>query len=161
MLTSAAIGIVLCLWFGWGFLRFTTFETFGLGRFGLWVVRLGFVLSIWSLYSGYKTYKVFWPGAAASDAGLKTTLQSYRQQLEKRRNYSRNIWLKSGLIFCFIGIAMVVMPMVTKDITAPLRLLASVGPVLGLLILMVGDFHPVENTKAAKAPTRDRSTARV
>jgi hypothetical protein len=151
VLFSAAIAILLFLWFGWGFLSFQKFQTFSLGPFGTWIMRLGFgVLSLWSLYSGYKTYKVFWPNPRASDADLKTTLQSIRQQLERRRDYSQNIWLRSGLIFCFLGIAMVVMPVLVRDIVTPLRLLTNLGPILALLILWLTIFIPQRKRRLRK-----------
>ena len=151
VLFSAAVAIPLFLWFGWGFLSFQKFQTFGLGPFGTWITRLGFgVLSFWSLYSGYQTYKVLWPSPAASDADMKTTLQSYRQQLEKRRDYSQNIWLRSGLIFCFLGMAMVVMPVLVQDIMTPLRLLANLGPILALLILWLAIFIPQRKCRLRK-----------
>jgi hypothetical protein len=148
VLFSAAIAILLFLWFGWGFLSYQKFQTFGLGQFGTWITRLGFgVLSLWSLFVGYKTYKVFWPKATAYDAGLKTTLQSYRQLLERRRDYSQNIWLRSGLIFCFVGIAMVVAPMMVLDISTPLRLLADLSPIFALLILWLAIFIPARRRR--------------
>jgi len=154
VLFSAATAILLFLWFGWGFLSFQKFQTFGLGSFGTWIARLGCgVLSLWGLYSGYKTYKVFWPNPTASDAGLKTTLQSYRQQLERRRDYSQNVWLRSGLIFCFLGIAMVVMPVLVRDIVTPLRLLANLGPILALLILWLAIFIPQRKRRLRKLQT--------
>jgi len=149
---SAAIAILLFLYFGWGFLSFPEkFQTFGLGPFGAWSMRLGFgVLSLWGLFSGYQTYKVLWPGPAASDADLRTTLQSYRQQLEKRCDYSQNIWLRSGLILCFLGIAMVVMPVLVRDILTPLQLLADLGPIFGLLILWLAIFIPLRKRRQRK-----------
>jgi hypothetical protein len=152
VLSSAAIAILLFLFFGWGFLSFPGgFRAFGLGLFGGWTVRLGFgVLSLWSLYSGYKTYKVFWPNGPTSDADLKTTLHSYRQQLEKRRDHSRNIWLRSGLIFCFLGVALVVMPVLVREISTPLRMLANLGPILALLILWLAIFIPTRKRRQRK-----------
>jgi polyferredoxin len=149
---SAAIAILLFLYFGWGFLSFPErFQHFGLGVFGALSMRLGFgVLSLWGLYSGYKTYKVLWPSPTASDAGLKTTLQSYRQQLEKRRDYVKDIWLRSGLIFCFVGIGMVVVPVLVRDITTPPRLLANLGPIFALLILWLAIFIPRRNRRQRK-----------
>jgi hypothetical protein len=152
VLFSTAIAFILFLYFGWGFLSFAEkFQTFGLAPFGAWSMRLGFgVLSLWGLYSGYKTYKVLWPSSAASDADLKTTLQSYRQQLEKRRDYLRNIWLRSGLIFCFLGMAMVVVPMLVRDIISPLRLFANLGPLFALLILWLAIFIPQRKRRQRK-----------
>jgi len=148
---SAAIALLLFLWFGWGFLSFPRIQTFGLGPWGAWSARLGLaMLSLWSLYSGYRTYKVFWPNPATSDADLKSTLQSYRQQLEKRRDYSQNIWLRSGLIFCFAGMAMVVAPMLVRDIEAPLRMLERVGPIFALFILWLAIFIPQRRRRQRK-----------
>jgi polyferredoxin len=152
VLVTAAIAILLFLWFGWGFLSFPEkFQKFGLGPFGSRSVRLGFsVLSLWGLYHGYRTYEVFWPSLASSDADLKTTLQSYRQQLEKRRDYTKEIWLKSGLILCFLGIAMVVMPVLVRDIITPLRMLADLGPIFALLILWLAIFIPQRRRRQRK-----------
>jgi polyferredoxin len=152
VLVTAAIAILLFLWFGWGFLSFPEkFKNFGLGPFGSRSVHLGFgVLSLWGLYHGYRTYKVLWPSLASSDADLKTTLQSYRQQLEKRRDYTKKIWLKSGLIFCFLGIAMVVMPVLVRDIITPLRMLADLGPIFALLILWLAIFIPQRRRRQRK-----------
>lgn len=149
---AAAIGIGLFLWFGWGFLSFPeTFRDFRLGPLGLWTMRLGFgLLSLWALYSGFKAYKIFWPKPAPSDADLKTTLQSYRAELEKRRDYSQNIWLRSGLVVCFVGIAMVVTPVVVRDIATPLQLLLNVGPVFALFILWLAIFIPQRRRRQRK-----------
>jgi hypothetical protein len=152
VLFAAAIAILLFLYFGWDFLRFSErFRTFGLSPFGGWSMRLGFsVLSLWGLYSGYQTYRVLWPSRATSDADLKTTLQSYKQQLKKRRDYSQNIWLRSGLIFCFVGMAMVVTPVLVRDIGTPVRLLASLGPLFALIILWLAIFIPQRKRRQRK-----------
>jgi hypothetical protein len=148
---SAAIALFLFFFFGWGFLSFSKFQSFDLGQFGEWITRLGFgVLSLWSLYSGYKAYKVIWPSPAPSDAELKTTLQSYRQQLEKRYDYSRNIWLRSGLIFCFLGLAMVVMPILIRDLATSPRLLTNVAPIFVLFILWLAIFIPQRKRRQRK-----------
>lgn len=151
VLISAATAILLFLWFGWGFLSFPRNQSSSLGPFGLWSARLGLgLLSLWSLYSGYKSYKVLWPSPAASDADLKTTLQSYRQQLEKRRDYLRTIWLRSGLIVCFLGIALVIVPLLVRDITTPLKMLANLGPLFGLIILWLAIFIPQRKRRQRK-----------
>lgn len=152
VLFSTSIAILLFLYFGWGFLSFShKFQTFGLAPWGSWSMRLGFgVLSLWGLYSGYKTYKVLWPNPAASEADLKTTLQSYKQQLEKRRDYLRNIWLRSGLSFCLLGVAMVVAPVLVRDIIRPLRLLANLGPIFALVILWLAIFIPQRKRRQRK-----------
>ncbi len=152
VLVSAAIALFLFLFFGWAVVSFPArFQTLDLDPAAAWIVRLGFaVLSLWSLYSGFKTYQVFWPGSKPSDADARTTLQFYRQQLEKRRDYSRNIWLRSGLIFCFLGMAMVVMPMLIRDIAKPQQLLMNVGPILALLIVWLAIFIPQRKRRQRK-----------
>jgi len=149
---SVAVAILLFLYFAWAVISFpATFQRFQLGPFASWTARLGFgLLTLWSIYSGYKAYKVLWPHSAASDSDLKTTLQSYKQELEKRRDYSANIWLRSGLIFCFIGIAMVVLPLMMREISTPLRMLANVGPILALLILWLAIFIPQRRRRQRK-----------
>jgi hypothetical protein len=149
--TSATLAILLSLWFGWGFLSFAKVQTFGLTASETSIVRIGFcVLSLWCLYSGFQTYRVLWPSRATPDADLKTTLQSYKHQLEKRRDYLRNIWRRAGLIWCFLGMAMVVMPMLVRDIAAPLRLLANLGPLFALFILWLAIFIPQRRRRQRK-----------
>ncbi|HEV2469937.1 MAG TPA: hypothetical protein VGS78_12140 [Candidatus Sulfotelmatobacter sp.] len=149
---AAALAIALFLWFGWGFLSFPqTFQSFHPGPAGFWTMRLGFgLLSLWALYGGYKAYKILWPTPAASDADPKTTLQSYRHELEKRRDYSQSIWLSSGLIVCFVGIAMVVTPMVVRDIRQPSQLFLSVGPIVAIFILWLAIFIPQRKRRQRK-----------
>jgi hypothetical protein len=152
VLFSAALAGFFFLYFGWGVLSFgKTFQSFHLGPITGWCVRLGFgVLCLWSLYSGYRTYEVFWPSMSVFDTDLKTTLHSYRQQLEKRRDYSQNIWLRAGLIFCFLGIGMVVMPVLVRDIATPLRMLKELGPIFALLILWLAIFIPQRRRRQGK-----------
>lgn len=136
VLLVGSIGIILFFYFGWSFVSFADkFQSFALSPFGAWSMRVGFgLLSLWGLYSGYKTYTIFWPARVAHDDGLKTTLQSYRQQLEKRRDYSQNIWLQSGLIFGFLGMAMIVVPFLIRDFANPSQFLNLV-PLFALFIL--------------------------
>lgn len=105
---------------------------------------------ILGLYGGYKTYKILWPNLAGSDADLKTTLQSYKQELEKRRDYLRNTWVRAGLIFCFLGIALVVGPVLVRDMTTPSRLLADLGPLFSLLIAWLAIFIPTRKRRQRK-----------
>jgi len=95
--------------------------------------RIGLgLLSLWCLYFAYHAYKWLWPGRVATHTTLNTTLESYRSQLKKRRDYSRHIWRRSGLPFCLLGLALIVVPELIKSLAAP-RLLLNVAPVLTLL----------------------------
>jgi len=116
--------------------------------------RMGFgVLICWSLYFAYQTYRWILPGRLVADATLKatlnTTLEAYKAELEKRRDYARNIWRRAGLPFCFSGLAMVIGPGVVHAIERP-PLLMNVLPVLILLALWIVIFVPMRRRNLTK-----------
>jgi hypothetical protein len=89
------------------------------------VLRIGWgVLSLWGLYGAYQAYKWIWPGSLAQDATLATSLDFYRRELERRRDYGRHIWRRSGLWLCFVGLAFVVLPALIAALKSP-RLLVN------------------------------------
>src|SRR6266849_6558943 len=52
------------------------------------VPRIGWgVLSLWALYCACQAYKWIWPRRLAEDATLSTSLDFYRSELERRRDY--------------------------------------------------------------------------
>lgn len=103
------IGLTLCIFFA---LIFATAHEL--------VLRMGFgLLSLWCLYFAYQAYKWTWPGRLEPDAALSTTLESYRSELEKRRDCARHIWRKAGLTFCFLGLALIIVPEQIKSLGAP------------------------------------------
>jgi hypothetical protein len=111
------------------------------------VLRLGLgLLSLWCLYFAYQVYKWIWPGRLEPDATLSTTLQSYKSALEKRRDYGRHVWRRSGLTFCFLGLALVIVPELIKSLEAP-RLLFNVLPVSILLAIWLAIFFPLRRRK--------------
>jgi hypothetical protein len=113
-------------------------------RFHEVVPRMGFgLLSLWSFYSAYEKSKWFRHGRLAPDATLDTTLQSYRGELEKRRDYARHVWRKAGLTFWLLGGAMVVLPMLVKTLDAPRLLLLRFGPIFVLLAIWCAIFFPM------------------
>jgi hypothetical protein len=73
---------------------------------------------------------------------VSTTLQSYRSELEKRRDYGRHIWRRAGLTFCFLGAALVLAPGLIKSIEDP-RLLVNAAPVFVLLAIWLAVFFPM------------------
>jgi hypothetical protein len=129
---SILIGLVLSTLFGWAFAQ----ENWSYPRLG-WGV-----LSIWSLYFAYQTYKWLWPGAEAPDANLSATLESYRCALERRRNFGRRIVILTGLPFCFLGLALIVAPELIKSIQKP-RLVWDVAPVCVLFAFWLALFSPL------------------
>jgi len=138
-LSSMVIGLTLCIFFAGTFA--TAHEL---------VLRMGLgLLSLWCLYFAYQAYKWTWPGRLEPDATLSTTLQSYRSELEKQRDYVRHIWRRAGLTFCFLGIALVVVPELIKSLGAP-RLALNVLPVCVLLATWTAIFFPLRKRRQRK-----------
>lgn len=137
---SIVLGLALCVFFAYECVRARDMIIPQLG--------LG-VLSAWSAYFGYQAYKWIWPRAAGSDLAEKTTLESYRGELEKRRDYARHIWRRAGLTFCFAGVALVVIPGLVKAVHTPEHLLAFV-PLFALLALWCAIFFPQRKRRQRK-----------
>jgi len=133
-----------------GLILFALFAHAFLGVRGRVVVRLGFgVLSLWSLYFAYQTYRWIWPGRPASDTTIKATLHSYRSELEKRRDYAQHIWSRSGVTFCFLGLGLVVIPGLIDALRNSTRLV-SFAPLFGLLATWLAAFLLIRRRKLQK-----------
>ena len=99
------------------------------------IPRIGWgVISIWGLYGAYAAYKWIWPRSLAEDATLSTSLCFYRSELERRRDYERHIWRRSGVAFCFAGLALALIPELIPAIETP-RLLLNAAPFFVLLVI--------------------------
>jgi hypothetical protein len=99
------------------------------------VPRIGWgVLSLWALYCAYQAYKWIWPRRLVEDATLSTSLDFYRSELERRRDYERHIWRRSGLTFCFAGLALALIPELTGALKTP-RVLLNAMPFFVLLVI--------------------------
>ncbi len=139
-LFSIIIGLMLFVLFACAFVR----------RPQEMVPRIGWgLMSLWCLYFAYQAYKWIWPRRLAPNGTLNTTLHSYRSELEKRRDYGRHIWRRAGLTFCFLGLAMIILPELIKSLN-DLRLLLNVAPVLLLLALWFATFVFVRRRKQGK-----------
>jgi len=129
---SAIIGLVIFLVFARDFAKFHEL-----------VPRMGLgLLSLWGIYYAYQSFKWLWPGRLAPDAMLDTTLQSYRSELEKRRDYVQHIWRRAGLTFVFLGMSMFIVPGLIKSLDAPRLLLLNFGPFFALLAIWCAIFFP-------------------
>lgn len=70
--------------------------------------RLGSaVLAGWSLYMAYFAYRSQWPTPAAPG---EASLDYYRRELERQRDLAQQVWQKTGLMWCFIGLGMIAIP---------------------------------------------------
>jgi len=128
-LYSIIAGLILFVFFAWRFVQ--PYEV---------VPRMGVgLLCLWGIYYAYQAYKWIWPGRLTPDAALNTTLQSYRSELEKRRDYGRHLWRRAGLTFCVLGVAMVIVPALIKSLDTP-RLLLNTLPFFVLLAIWLAVF---------------------
>lgn len=140
VLFSTVMSAIMFVVFAREFARFSPLMP---GPLSLWSSRIGFgVLCLWFIYFPYQAYKELWPGRLAPDATLNTTLQSYRSELEKQRDFGRNARARRVLAFAFLGIAMFMVPMLMVKVpvvinptpmTGP-RLLLNVAPFLLLVV---------------------------
>ncbi len=120
-ITSA---LLVCAFFGWNAAR--TDEL---------VPRLGLgIISLCGIFMAYSTYKWVWPGNLPADAPVSTSIEFYRSELERRRDYGRHIWRRTGLPYLFLGMAMFLAPALIAAFGAP-RLFLNMIPFFLLLIL--------------------------
>lgn len=131
VLKATIIGLILCGWFAWGAMRVHEL-----------VSRIGLaLLSLWSLYYVLHGYRWIWPRRLQSEAEPGVTVRSYRAELEKQRDYVRQIWLKGGLVVCFLGAALFLLPSLIQTIGSP-RLLLNFAPIFVLLAVWLAIFIP-------------------
>lgn len=98
------------------------------------IPRLGAtLLSLWSIYFAYQARRWLWPDRLEPHASASASLQFYRRELERRRDYNKHLWRRAGLTFCFVGLALMVLPGVIKAFPTP-RLLLNVVPFFVLLV---------------------------
>ncbi len=109
--------------------------------------RAGFViLSLWSVHLGYQTYRSIWTRRLLPDATEGATLQSYKQALERRRDYVRHLWRRAGLTFCLAGAALVVAPAMLESLHDP-RFLWRWAPLFALVVLWFAVFFPMRKRR--------------
>jgi hypothetical protein len=122
--TGITSALLVCAFFGWSFAR--THEL---------VPRMGFgIISLAGIFMAFSTYKWVWPGNLPADTPVSTSLEFYRSELERRRDYRRHIWRRTGLPYMFLGLAMVIIPALIAAFGAP-RLFVNMIPFFLLLIL--------------------------
>jgi hypothetical protein len=132
-----AIGIGLGVFFG-----------FSLVRTPYLVTRIGWgVLSLWCLYGVYHGYKWIWPRRLAANATFSASLDFYRNELERKRDYTRHIWRRAGLTWCFVGLAIVVVPPMIQALP---RQLVNALPFFVLLGIWFALFFPMRKRKQNK-----------
>lgn len=155
VLFSILLGLFLFIQFARGFAGAHEMAAC-LGTLSVWSIRIGFaVLCFWSLYVPYWIYHAFpsypriWPGRQAPNATMNTTLPYLISEIEKQRDYSRHIWVRGGLTFCFLGMAMVVVPIFIK-LMHTLRLLIDLVPVFLIFAIFFAILVSLNNRTRRK-----------
>lgn len=139
--TGIALGIVMCIVFG--------FQAMFPGRafHGSSISRIGLaVLALWSLWLTRQTHRYIWPRGVSGDAPTEVTAAGYRSELERWRDYNRNLWRKSGLTICFAGLALVIGPGVLAGIKEP-RLLINFAPFFAILAVWIVLYRMIGRRK--------------
>jgi len=138
VLREAILGLILFVFFARFLAR--AHEMVGVGHpLSLWIISMGLgLLSLWGLALPFLLYKWVWPARLAPDARLNTTLQWYRSQLEKARDFERRVWLL--LVPCFLGIALVIVPASISSVGNPWKPLLNSLPLFVLLAIWLPIF---------------------
>ncbi len=139
VLRDAIIGPVVSIFFAWNLIKLNH-VWWGVGHpLSLWSTRMGVgLLSLWGLALPFLLYKWVWPARLTPDAPLNTTLQWYRSQLEKGRDFERHVWLV--LIPAFVGMALVIVPALISSLGNPREFLQNSLPLLVLLAIWLPIF---------------------
>ncbi len=91
------------------------------------------LLSLWGTYAAFHAYKWIRPQDLPPDAPVSRCLEFYRSELERRRDYLRHRWWRSGLPFSVVGMVMVLVGMGAPK-ASPNPLLNAI-PFLALLVV--------------------------
>jgi hypothetical protein len=109
-----------------------------------WILRVGWgMASLGSIYFAIQSYRWLWPDELPQEISMSTSLQSYRNELERQRDSARNLRIGSGLLFCFLGIALVIVPQLIKGVrdTHGARYLLNAAPFFTLLAVWFVAFR--------------------
>jgi hypothetical protein len=65
------------------------------------------LLSLWGTYAAFHAYQWIRPQDLPQNAPASRCLEFYRSELERRRDYLRHRWWRSGLPLCVVGMVLV------------------------------------------------------
>jgi hypothetical protein len=136
VLVQMVIGLFLCVGFAWSFARTTEV-----------ISRMGWgLLSVWAVFFSYQVYKWVWPREVPTNAPAGTSVEYYRNELERQRDYVQHVWWRSGLTFCFLGLALVLGPPLIKALQTP-RMLLNAVPFFALLAVWLAMVFPMQRRR--------------
>jgi hypothetical protein len=128
-LSSIAVGLIVCAVFAWA--AATAHDP---------ATRIGWALvSLSGLYFARQVHKWLWPARLSPAAPLDATAVYYRAILEKRRDFDRQVWRRTGLPLAFLGIAIVLAP----PLIASPGLLPKATPFFVLFAVWLGVYFPM------------------
>jgi len=114
--------------------------------------RIGFILlAAGALYVTYRGHKKQWPEKSSPDAPPATGLEAYRRELQRSRDYVRNIWPMVGpLIPGCIVIAFPALIQIARAAVANPAILINAVPFCVLFAAWLAIFIPVRRRKIQK-----------
>lgn len=140
--TGITTGLLVSVFFAYA-------SYFGFGAHQI-LPRTGYaILSLCGIYWAYQAFKWIWPRNLRQDAPVSTCLEFYKSELERRRDYNRHLWRRSGLTFCFLGLAIILVPPLIESIRTP-SLLLNFAPFFILLITWFVVFFYLKKRRAKK-----------
>ena len=139
VLRDAIGGVIVSVFFAWNLIK-VNHVWWGVSHpLSLWSTRMGLgLLSLWGLALPFLLYKWVWPARLSPHAPLGSTLQWYRSQLEKGRDFDRRVWLI--LTPAFVGIALIIVPALISSLGNPREFLQNSLPIFALLAIWLPIF---------------------
>jgi hypothetical protein len=101
--------------------------------------RIGLgILIVWALLLPFQAHRKLWTSNPAGDANLAATIEFYRGQLMRDRDYRKYVW-RWGVAPLFAGVAVFLSPHVAGMVENP-KLISNVLPFLLLLAVWTAAF---------------------
>jgi hypothetical protein len=132
-LIATCLGVALSLLFAWSAAKAAD-RLMGIG----WGVT-----SLACLFFARQARTWLWPGTLASEATLDATVSFYRGILERRLDYERHIWSRSGLPFLFVGIGIALAPQLVQTPQNAIK----AAPFFTLLVIWFVTYLPLRKRK--------------
>lgn len=110
------------------------------------------ILGAGSLYVAWRAHKQLWPLSPVPDLSATTGLEAYKSELQRSRDYSRNVWrMVAPLIPGAVVFALpVIGPFLRKALEDPKVVLTNAVPICVLLAIWLVFLLPVRRRRLWK-----------